>query len=111
MYCTKCGVQMDDQACYCSQCGAATMNAPRAFHASAGARSGRILSRPREDVKVAGVCAGVARYLDLDVTLVRILWVLLTVYPPGGGLLAYFICMFVMPKDPLPVSGTYPAQV
>jgi phage shock protein C len=106
MYCTKCGVQIDDQALYCSQCGAATMNATSAR----ASQPRRPLSRPREDIKVAGVCAGVARYLDMDVTLVRILWVVLSIYPPGAGILAYFICMMVMPKDPLPpVTHAEPA--
>ncbi|HEX5432400.1 MAG TPA: PspC domain-containing protein [Bryobacteraceae bacterium] len=60
------------------------------------------MSRPREDAKIAGVCAGFARYFDLDVTLVRIVWIVLIFYPPGVGLLAYILCWIVMPKDPLP---------
>jgi phage shock protein C len=104
MYCTHCGIQIDEQACYCHQCGGATPNAPRRT-------SGKTLSRSREDVKVAGVCAGFARYFGLDVTLVRVLWVVLTIYPPGAGLLAYFICMIVMPKDPAPVHSNVSSTV
>ncbi len=48
--------------------------------------------------RVGGVCAGFARYLDLDVTLVRILW-LGSVLFAGTGLLAYIICWIVLPKD------------
>jgi phage shock protein PspC (stress-responsive transcriptional regulator) len=42
----------------------------------------------------------VARYLDLDVTLIRILWILLAIFPPVPGLLAYIVCWIVMPQDP-----------
>jgi phage shock protein PspC (stress-responsive transcriptional regulator) len=51
------------------------------------------------DKKLAGVCSGVARYLDIDVTLVRIIILLLTVYPPGVGLILYIACWIVMPRD------------
>jgi phage shock protein C len=102
MFCTRCGIELDDKAAYCSQCGKATGNTP----SSAAAGSSRIpLSRPREGKKIAGVCAGFARYLDVDVTLVRIVWVILTVIPPVPGLIAYIVCMFAMPKDPLPLSN------
>jgi phage shock protein C len=49
----------------------------------------------------------------MDVTLVRVLWVVLTLFPmPSLGLLAYIIAWIVMPKDPvaLPVTQTYPAN-
>ena len=104
MYCTHCGVQIGEQARYCSQCGGATPNAPKRTY-------GKTLSRSREDAKVAGVCAGFARYLEIDVTLVRILWVVLTVYPPGVGLIAYIICWIVMPRDPEPVHSNVSSAV
>jgi phage shock protein C len=63
------------------------------------------LSRPREGKKIAGVCAGVARYLEIDVTLVRILWILVTIFPPVPGLVAYIVCWIAMPQDPKPVSS------
>jgi phage shock protein PspC (stress-responsive transcriptional regulator) len=56
------------------------------------------LLRPRDGIMIAGVCAGFARYLGLDVTLVRLAWVLLV--PLGGtGLLAYVICWVVIPQE------------
>jgi phage shock protein C len=98
MYCTRCGVELDDKVRFCSECGSATHNAElrqeiRATHAR--------LTRSREDVKIAGVCAGVARYLGADVTLNRILWLLLAIWPPAIGLIAYIVCWIVMPKEPL----------
>jgi phage shock protein PspC (stress-responsive transcriptional regulator) len=44
----------------------------------------------------------VARYFDIDVTLIRILWVLAAVFPPLPGFIAYIVCWIAMPQDPLP---------
>ncbi|MCY1634205.1 PspC domain-containing protein [Marinifilum sp. D737] len=47
---------------------------------------------------IAGVCAGIAEYLGLDITLVRILYVLVSIFSAGfPGLLIYVILWFVMP--------------
>ena len=67
MYCTSCGTQLQDTANYCSECGSQTgRSTPRAQQAP------RRLYRLAYDKKWAGVCAGIAKYLDVDVTLVRI---------------------------------------
>ena len=59
--------------------------------------------RPQFDRKVAGVCAGLARYFKVDVTLVRLIWVVLSIYPGAIvlGVLAYGIAWFVIPGEPL----------
>jgi phage shock protein PspC (stress-responsive transcriptional regulator) len=60
------------------------------------------LSRPMSEAKIAGVCAGFARYFGFDVTLIRILWAVLIVCPvPSFGLVAYIVAWIVMPKDPV----------
>lgn len=103
MFCTRCGIELDDKVCYCSQCGTATGNAPpprSQYEYFEGP-----LSRPREGAKIAGVCAGFARYLGVDVTLVRIVWVMLAIFPPSVGLIAYLVCLIAMPKDPVPVTA------
>ncbi len=47
---------------------------------------------------VAGVCAGIAEYLGLDVTIVRVAYVLISIFSAGfPGLIVYLILMFVMP--------------
>lgn len=56
------------------------------------------LYKSRTDRKIAGVCAGIAEYFNIDPTLVRIGWVLLAVMA-GSGILAYIICMCVMPEN------------
>jgi phage shock protein C len=97
MYCGNCGNALEDHFRYCSGCGAPTVNA-----AAAPPPRGYGFTRPREGNKLAGVCAGIARYLDLDVTLVRIVWLIMVFYPPAPGVLAYLICWILMPLDPLP---------
>ena len=47
--------------------------------------------------KIFGVCGGLAEYLDIDVSIVRILWVVLALCC-GTGLLVYLICALVLPK-------------
>ena len=56
------------------------------------------LTRSNNDVMVAGVAAGLAEYLDIDPVLVRILFVLMTVFG-GHGILVYAILWLLMPKE------------
>ena len=97
MYCTKCGVELQDREIYCSQCGAATERAAQRVVVPAEPKP---LVRSIYNKKVAGVCAGVAQYLNVDVTIVRLVWLVLTFIPPGIGLIAYIIAWIVMPKEP-----------
>jgi len=57
--------------------------------------------RPRLDRKIAGVCAGIAQHFEIDSTLVRILWVFVTVagacFP---GIIAYVLAWIIMPEEP-----------
>ena len=101
MYCTYCARELAEEDRFCSACGGARQARP--FF---NERNGVPFSRPREGKKIAGVCAGVARYFELDVTLVRIVWILLVFLPPVPGLIAYVACWIAMPKDPLPVHAT-----
>ncbi len=48
---------------------------------------------------IAGVCAGLAEYFDIDVSLVRILFALGTIFSFGaGGILAYIVMLIIMNK-------------
>ncbi len=58
------------------------------------------LYRSRLNQMVGGVCSGLADYFGLDVTLVRLAWVLFVALA-GTGLLAYIICWIVIPESPL----------
>jgi phage shock protein C len=60
------------------------------------------LTRSRSNRMIAGVCAGLAEYLDLDPTVVRLLFVLGFFLGLHGGLiLAYFIMAIVTPEKPV----------
>ncbi len=50
----------------------------------------------KKDAKISGVCAGVADYFDVDVTLVRVLWIS-SVLVMGFGILPYIILALVVP--------------
>ena len=50
---------------------------------------------------IAGVCAGIADYLDLDPTVVRVVYALLSFFTAFMGVIAYFILWIVMPKRPI----------
>ena len=56
------------------------------------------LYRSSTDKKLAGVCAGVAKYLNMDPTVIRVIWALLAL--SSVGLIAYIICALIIPEEP-----------
>lgn len=61
---------------------------------------GKKLCKSRYDVKIDGVCAGFANYFNMDATLVRIIAVIAIFVPVTSWIiLAYIICMFIMPRE------------
>jgi phage shock protein PspC (stress-responsive transcriptional regulator) len=69
----------------------------------------RRLFRRSSSGRIGGVCAGIAEYLDADVTLVRLLWIVLSIVPGGlvGGVIAYLVAWIIMPDatGPVPEDG------
>ncbi|HEU5022688.1 MAG TPA: PspC domain-containing protein [Bryobacteraceae bacterium] len=57
------------------------------------------LRRVLEGKKIAGVCTGFAEYFDMDVTLVRLIWVAMVLIPPSIGLVVYLVAWIVLPRD------------
>ena len=100
MYCNYCGKVIQDDSNLCAYCGKRV--------GAVAAR--RRLMRPRQGRKIAGVCAGFAEYFDLDVTLVRLVWLVASVMT-GIGLLSYPIAWIVMPEEPLALSAPVVGQV
>jgi phage shock protein C len=98
MYCNFCGKAIQDDAIVCAYCGRA-IGTPVAR---------RRLMRSRVERKIAGVCSGFAEYLDVDVTLVRVLTIIVTImsgiFP---GIVAYVVAWIVMPET----AELYPAPV
>jgi phage shock protein C len=103
MVCLKCGGEIGELSEYCSLCGA---------------RQRRRITYQRltlsaTDSKIAGVCGGIAEYLDVDPTIVRLIWAALSVVPGGlvGGVLAYLLAWIIIPKAPVLAStATVAAQ-
>jgi phage shock protein PspC (stress-responsive transcriptional regulator) len=50
------------------------------------------------DRVLAGVCAGIAEYLDFDITLVRIAYAFLTLFTCFSGIIFYIVLAIVMPE-------------
>jgi phage shock protein C len=60
------------------------------------------LYRSRQHKLIAGVCGGLAEWLGWDPTVVRVLYVLLSIASVGfPGVIAYVILWMVMPKEPV----------
>lgn len=57
------------------------------------------LYRSTSNKMIAGVCGGIAEYLNMDPTMVRIAWILLSILPLVPGILLYIIAWFVIPKQ------------
>lgn len=50
--------------------------------------------------KICGVCGGIAEYLGIDVTIVRLIWAAVTFFTGCvAGTLLYIVCAFIMPED------------
>ncbi|MBE6318805.1 MAG: PspC domain-containing protein [Bacteroidales bacterium] len=56
------------------------------------------LYRSNDKKMIAGVCGGLAEYFGLDVTLVRVVYVLLSLFTAFAGVLAYIILLIIMPQ-------------
>jgi phage shock protein C len=66
-----------------------------------GGPPARRLTRSSRHKMIAGVCGGLAEYFELDATVVRVAYVLISIVSAAfPGILAYIILMFVMPPPP-----------
>lgn len=57
------------------------------------------LRRLPDQGQIAGVCAGLADYFDIDVTLVRLIFIVLAIVTGGGMVLAYLVMALVIPAE------------
>jgi phage shock protein C len=91
MYCNACGKAMAEDDRVCSRCGNLVGIPP----------TPKKLIRSRGERKIAGVCAGLAQYFNLDVWLVRILCVFITLATgvcPGA--VTYMLAWIIVPSEP-----------
>ena len=56
------------------------------------------LYRSVNDRKIAGVCGGLAKYLNIDPTVIRVIWALIAL--GGAGIVAYLVCALIIPEEP-----------
>jgi phage shock protein C len=99
MYCNYCGKVIQDDAAVCAYCG---------IRVGASVARKRLV-RPRQGRKVAGVCLGCAEYFDIDVTVVRLAW-LITALMTCVGFIPYLVAWIVMPEEPLQLMAPAGAQ-
>jgi len=99
MLCCSCQKEIVPESKFCYLCGARQPEAAGAGAPPQQPQAKKRLLRSVTDKKIAGVCAGLADYFDLDVTLIRLVW-LLAVLLAGTGLLAYLVCWIVIPAGP-----------
>jgi phage shock protein C len=64
----------------------------------------KVLVRSRKGRMIAGVCAGIAEYLGVDVTLVRLIVAVVAVITGGTGALAYLVAWALIPEEGEPSS-------
>jgi len=67
-------------------------------HSSPNPSSHRRLFQIRDGAMISGVCLGLSEYLHIDVTIIRILFVVFALASSGWGILAYGVLMFVLPR-------------
>jgi len=58
------------------------------------------LYRSRSQKMIAGVCGGIAEYFNIDVTLIRLIWALVSIPSFGTGILVYIIASIIIPERP-----------
>lgn len=107
MVCQNCQKEIAEGSKFCYNCGAQQSGVAGASTPT-GVPVAKRLMRSSRDKKIAGVCAGLAEYFDLDPTIIRVVW-LLAIFLGGTGVLAYLILWIVLPVAPLysapPVTG------
>lgn len=96
MFCTQCGKQLPGSVNFCSQCGQET---PESIGRRAQAR--KKLYRSRYDHKIAGICGGLADYMNSDPTLIRVLAVASFLFSGGLTLLLYLIAWIIVEEEPV----------
>lgn len=86
--CRRCLREVPADARFCPICGAHVAGAPR------------VLRRCRDAGKLAGVCAGMADYFDLDPTLMRVIFLVATFFTGViPGIILYLILALILPAD------------
>ena len=57
------------------------------------------LYRSAKNKMLAGVCSGLAKYLNMDPTVIRVIWAVLSLFA-FVGVIAYIVCALIIPEEP-----------
>ncbi len=57
------------------------------------------LFRSKKDRMLGGVCAGLGEHLDVDPTVIRLIWAVVTVLSMGTGLIVYLLAWIIIPEE------------
>jgi phage shock protein C len=99
LYCSGCGASLPGDARFCSACGKAVME-PAAFASRPVSAPWGPLTRPLAGRKLAGVCRGLANHYGWDVTLTRLIAVVLAIFVFPIGEVAYVLFWVMVPEEP-----------
>jgi phage shock protein C len=90
MYCNACGKDIAEDSRFCSDCGKVVDTQP----------APKKLIRSRAEKRIAGVCAGLAHYFDLDVSVVRFFYFFITLATGiCPGVVTYLLAWIIVPSD------------
>jgi len=105
MICGHCQRDIADYSNFCYFCGARQHTSP-----GSPSQAPKRLMRSATDRKIAGVCGGIAEYLEVDSTIVRLIWVLAVLMPVPivPAFIGYFVAWLVMPGAQVPGAATAP---
>jgi phage shock protein C len=106
MLCPNCQKDIAAGSKFCYNCGAKQAETPP--QSAPPPYVHKRLVRSTNDRKLAGVCAGLADYFDIDPTIVRVLWLLATLIP-GPNIIAYIVLWIAVPEGPTGVTSATPA--
>ncbi len=101
IYCAQCGKESPQDARFCSACGRPLV--PGTAYARAPLGS---LVRARAGRKVSGVCQGLANLYGWDVSIVRIVFMLLAIVTFPIGFVVYALAMMIAPEEPLSLPAS-----
>jgi len=102
MICPNCQREITEHSNFCYYCGARQVVTPAGAHTAH-----KRLMRSVKDSKIAGVCGGIAEYLEIDSTIVRLLWVIAVFVPVPifPAIVGYIVGWIIMPLAPVPAAA------
>lgn len=110
IFCPNCGAANEEFAQYCASCGDDILSA-REEKAKKGQTSEpesvstepktkKVFLRSRTNRMVTGLSAGLAKHFDMEIDVVRILWIIAFIASGGAVIIVYLIMAMVIPEEP-----------